>query len=413
MLNSTLYAVRKRKRPTQKTKPDGVKSNSSKRHRARLNTELERLGEVLPFPKEVINKLDKLSVLRLSVSFLRAKSYFEVALQNRKSSDVENPPSSSSESVCTPTKLPQVPAETGISEGDLMLQALNGFVLVVTADGTIFYSSQTIQDYLGFHQSDIINQSVFKLIHTEDREKFRCQLRWACSPPSSATEEGAKEKDSANGGETLCPNSQPPPDNSDVLDRSFECRFRCLLDNVSGFLALHFHGRLKFLHGQNRSENGSPLPPQLALFAIATPVQPQTLLEIRTTSRWFRTKHKLDYTTLSCDTKTSLVLGWTEAELQMHSGYQFIHYEDLAHCAENHLRMMKTGYTGVTICRLLCKDNRWQWIQAIAWLVYKDGQPDYIVSNQRTLSCTPGFELSKWITGRSKNNLPQRPPRRQ
>uniref|UniRef100_A0A672PE87 Aryl hydrocarbon receptor n=1 Tax=Sinocyclocheilus grahami TaxID=75366 RepID=A0A672PE87_SINGR len=390
-----MYAGRKRRKPVQRTvkqpPAEGVKSNPSKRHRDRLNSELDRLASLLPFPEEVTSSLDKLSILRLSVSYLRAKNFFSVALKNHSSNGLSA--NNSNRDNIKATGL----VDGWLHEGELLLQALNGFVLVVTAEGIIFYCSHTIQDYLGFNQTDVMHQNMFELIHTEDQQAFKHNLHWALNPPptSTQTEESPQDGDPAPSMSLVtCNPDQLPPENSSFLERTFVCRFRCLLDNSSGFLALNLQGRLKFLHGQNRRlDDGGQMPPQLALFAIATPLQPPSIMEIRTKNMIFRTKHKLDFTPMACDAKGKIVLGYTEAELRVRgSGYQFIHAADMLYCAENHVRMIKTGESGLTVFRLLTKDNRWKWVQANARLVYKNGKPDYIIATQRPLVEEEGGE---------------------
>ncbi|NWX20801.1 AHR protein, partial [Aegotheles bennettii] len=357
----------------------------------RLNRELERLAALLPFPAELVARLDKLSVLRLAAGHLRARSFFSGKAAAPR--------------LCVPLPWgPPFPAPdlaashrraAGLGCGRCRLRALNGFVLVVTSEGLIFYSSHTIQDYLGFHQTDVMHRSVFELIHTEDQQEFRRNLHWALNPPLALEGEPSPQGwKSLSSSAVANKADQLPPENSSFLERSFVCRFRCLLDNYSGFLALNLQGRLKFLHGQNRrSEDGSALPPQLALFAISTPLQPLSILQVQTKNMIFRTKHKLDFTPLACDARGKIVLGYTEAELRTcGTGYQFVHAADMLHCAENHVRMMKTGESGLTVFRLLTKENRWKWVQANARLIYKNGKPEYIVVTQRPLIDEEGGE---------------------
>ncbi|NXG18422.1 AHR protein, partial [Grallaria varia] len=385
-----MYAGRKRKKPVPKSpKPppaEGVKSNPSKRHRERLNQELAKLTGLLPFPEDVRSRLDKLSILRLAVGYLKVKSYL---MAPRAGSCVLEQPRAPGGNRQTD---PQVSREL-FPEGELLLQALNGFVIAVTGDGYIFYISPTVQDYLGFHQSDLIYQSVYELIHADDRAAFGRQL---CGSPAHAA------------GAHLCfpfgfpafPAEQPlpggcgathaHPQEQSLVERSFTCRFRCLLDNSSGFLALNFRGRLKFLLGQRNSvSNKCPV----ALFAIATLLQPLSILELRTKTLIFQTKHKLDFTPMACDSRGKVVLGYTETELcRRGSGYQFVHAADMMHCAENHVRMMQTGESGLTVFRLLTKRGGWVWVQANARLVYKGGRPDCIIARQRALSNEEGEE---------------------
>ncbi|XP_069472126.1 aryl hydrocarbon receptor-like [Ambystoma mexicanum] len=422
-----IYAMKKRKKPVQKSPkpppPEGVKSNPSKRHRDRLNQELNKLTSLLPFPDDVRARLDKLSILRLIVGYLKVKGFFMATMKKKNTGWLGDLPGTFGGNGHSGL---QINGET-FSEAELLLQALDGFIIAVTADGYVFYVSSTIQDYLGFQQSDVIYQSVFELIHTDDRAMFRCQLHWALNPPAYSNQESEPGADVLpanqnlqNGATTYTPD-QLPPENSAFLERNFVCRFRCLLDNSSGFLALTFKGRLKFLHGQNkRSEDGSVQPPQLALFAIASPLQPPSILELRTKTFIFQTKHKLDFTPMACDSRGKIVLGYTEMELCMRgTGYQFIHAADMMYCADNHVRMIKTGESGMTVFRLLTKLAGWIWVQANARLVYKGGRPDCIIARQRALSNEEGEEhLRKralqlpfsFATGEAvlyQNNLPQ------
>ncbi|KAG9261100.1 aryl hydrocarbon receptor-like [Astyanax mexicanus] len=391
------YAGKKRKKPVQKIPkpppPEGSKSNPSKRHRDRLNMELDKLTSLLPFPEDVRSRLDKLSVLRLSVGYLKVKSYFNATMKKNVGGawPVDRSAGSFGGNGLTVSSLDGV----SFSEGDLLLQALNGFVMCVTAEGYVFYSSPTIQDYLGFHQSDVVHQSVFELIHTDDRAMFRRQLHFALNPSQGDPESEALQKSSEITTNLINYNPQQlPPENTSFLERSFCCRFRCLLDNSSGFLALNFQGRLKYLHGQNKvMEDGTIAHPQLALFIIATPLQTPSILEIRSKTLLFQTKHKLDFTPMGIDTRGKVVLGYTEIELCMRgTGYQFIHAADMMHCADNHLRMIKTGESGLTVFRLLSKAGTWIWVQSNARLVFKGGRPDFIVARQRALTNEEGEE---------------------
>lgn len=73
-----------------------------------------------------------------------------------------------------------------------------------------------------FFQSDIVHQSVYELVHSEDREELQRQLLWNSFLPQDLTGMPLSEA--------------LAPDKSNYLERSFTVRFRCLLDNTSGFL---------------------------------------------------------------------------------------------------------------------------------------------------------------------------------
>ncbi|XP_078054062.1 aryl-hydrocarbon receptor repressor a [Mustelus asterias] len=378
-LGECMYAGRKRRKPIQKLKsaPTSVKSNPSKRHRDRLNAELDHLANLLPFPPDIISKLDKLSVLRLSVSYLRVKNFFqafeETELRKESHQFINHDMRDSQSTLLTGNWL---------SEGELLLDALDGFVLLVSADGMIFYVSPTIIDYLGFHQTDVMHQSVYDFIHVDDRQEFQRQLHWAMNPPQQVSGQEPPGQ-GASGDEYLGPFKvhDPkilPPEFSPFLNRCFISRVRCLLDSTSGFLTMQFQGRLKFLQGQRKKAgSGANLPPQLGLFCIAVPLLFPPISELKLKGLLLKGKHRLDLSPTTLDAKGKAA-GWSDAELWARSSCHYLHFTDMLYCTENQVRLMDTGEKGLTVFRVLTKDGQWVWLQTNGHLPYRSKSPEYV-----------------------------------
>ncbi|EDO33285.1 predicted protein, partial [Nematostella vectensis] len=143
--------------------------NPSKRHRDRLNAELDNLARLLPFPEETVTKLDKISILRLTVSYLRAKSFFQGELKQHLT-----PYDSGNDKI-----RPQNRSEgCYLRPFTFFVQALDGFIVVITQDGQLFYVSENVRDFLGYSQAAVIHQSIYKFLHIDDQDMVKLKLAW-------------------------------------------------------------------------------------------------------------------------------------------------------------------------------------------------------------------------------------------
>ncbi|KAJ8775483.1 hypothetical protein J1605_016333 [Eschrichtius robustus] len=128
------------------------KSRDAARSRRSQETEvLYQLAHTLPFARGVSAHLDKASIMRLTISYLRMHQ------------------------LCAAGEWNQVGAG-GEPLDACYLKALEGFVMVLTAEGDMAYLSENVSKHLGLSQLELIGHSIFDFIHPCDQEELQDAL---------------------------------------------------------------------------------------------------------------------------------------------------------------------------------------------------------------------------------------------
>lgn len=62
------------------------------------------------------------------------------------------------------------------SESFSLCQALDGFLFVVSREGSIVFVSDNVTQYLQYKQEELINTCIYNILHEEDRDELHKNL---------------------------------------------------------------------------------------------------------------------------------------------------------------------------------------------------------------------------------------------
>uniref|UniRef100_A0AC35TGS9 Aryl hydrocarbon receptor n=1 Tax=Rhabditophanes sp. KR3021 TaxID=114890 RepID=A0AC35TGS9_9BILA len=392
-----MYASKRRQRNFKRIRENKQAvgtTNPSKRHRERLNGELETIASLLPYETSIITRLDKLSVLRLAVSYLQIKAHFQTTFLHPTLSNtlwlpyshLWNPHQAVGRipTLIDPVTRTVVPDINEFNFDSIAGKALGGFLLILNEHGDINYASENIEHYLGFHQSDILHQPIFEMIHSEDREDVKSQLSYALKSIPNIT--SAFDLLHIEDGK--------------YLERSVSARFRCLLDNTCGFCRVDIKGYLTPLFGPHMQLQSTHVSAEsirlntFGLIAVCCPfVQPLHMDMPISEDPILKSKHALDLSFIQMDSRMRAILEIDE-ESCMPSFYQMVYPDDEGAIVEAHSEVAKTSTSGILVYRMVGqKSGLIYWFQSSCRMFFKNGKPENIGLTHRLLTEVEGTSM--------------------
>ncbi|XP_054434005.1 neuronal PAS domain-containing protein 2 [Pteronotus mesoamericanus] len=339
------------------------RNKSEKKRRDQFNILIKELSSMLPGNTR---KMDKTTVLEKVIGFLQKHN--EVSAQ-MEISDIQQDwkPSFLSNEEFT----------------QLMLEALDGFIIAVTTDGSILYVSDSITPLLGHLPSDVTDQNLLNFLPEQEHSEVYKML-------------------SSHVLVTDCPSpGYLKPDN----DLEFYCHLLRGSLNPKEFPTYEYIKFVGNFHSYNNvpspSRNGFdsifprpcqvPLGKEICFIATVRLATPQFLKEMCVVDEpleEFTSRHSLEWKFLFLDHRAPPIIGYLPFEVLGTSGYDYYHIDDLELLTRCHQHLMQFG-KGKSCCyRFLTKGQQWIWLQTHYYITYHqwNSKPEFIVCTHSVVS---------------------------
>ncbi|CAG9112520.1 unnamed protein product [Plutella xylostella] len=355
--------------------------DAARSRRGKENYEFYELAKMLPLPAAITSQLDKASIIRLTISYLKLRDF---SGHGDPPWSRDPPPSNKALKGAQNRRTPLGMAIDLFEQhqGTHILQSLDGFALSVAADGRFLYISETVSIYLGLSQVEMTGSSIFDYVHQADHAEVAEQLGLSLAGRNG----GAGLNSPASGSEE---GSQHGTNNPDVsasmtlaasgslfrgMDRAFCIRMKSTLTKrgchfkSSGYRVVLMLCRLRPQYTFSHSRKSPPA--LLGMVALAIALPPPSVHEIRLESDMFVTRINFDFRIAHCEpSRVSELLGYSAEELTGKNLYALCHGEDANKLRKCHVDLINKGQVLTHYYRIMNKLGGYTWMQTCATVV--------------------------------------------